>query len=71
MDQVNRLKLERKFENVKTEYGEISVKLGIKNGKVIQVAPEYESVRVVAEKKGVSLRVVYEAAQKAASNPGS
>lgn len=69
MDQMNRLKLERKFEDVKTEYGEISVKLGFKGGKVIQVAPEYESVRVAAEKKGVSLRVVYEAAQKAASNP--
>ena len=71
MDQVNRFNLERKFENVKTEHGEISVKLGLKNGKVIQVAPEYESVRKAAEKRGVSLRAVYEAAQKAASNPAS
>jgi len=71
MDQVNRLKLERKFENVKTEFGEVSVKLGLRNGKIIQVAPEYESVRVATEKTGASLRLVYEAAQKAASKTGS
>lgn len=67
MDQVNRLKLERKFEQVKTEFGEITVKLGLKGGKVIQVAPEYESVRAASEKSGASLRAIYEAARKAAS----
>ena len=63
MDQVSRLKLDRKFETVKTEYGEITVKLGLKDGKIIQVAPEYESVRVASEKTGASLRAVYQAAQ--------
>ncbi len=67
MDQVNRLKLDRKFEKVKTEFGEITVKLGLKGGKVIQVAPEYESVRAASEKSGASLRAIYEAARKAAS----
>lgn len=67
MDQVNRLKLDRKFEQVKTEFGEITVKLGLKGGKVIQVAPEYESVRAASEKSGASLRAIYEAARKAAS----
>lgn len=65
MDQVNRLKLDRKFEKVKTEYGEVTVKLGLKAGKVIQVAPEYESVRAASEKSGASLRAIYEAARQA------
>ncbi|HWB61086.1 MAG TPA: nickel pincer cofactor biosynthesis protein LarC [Chthoniobacteraceae bacterium] len=67
MNQVNRLKLERKFEKVKTEHGEITVKLGLKAGRIIQVAPEYESVRAASEKTGASLRTIYESARKAAS----
>ena len=67
MDQVSRLKLDRKFETVKTEFGEVTVKLGLKGGKVIQVAPEYESVRAASEKSGASLRAIFEAARKAAS----
>lgn len=66
-DRVNRLKLERKFEEVKTGFGQITVKLGMKDGKVIQVAPEYESVKAAAEKYGVALREVFEAARKAVS----
>lgn len=68
MDQVNRLKLGREFKTVKTEFGEVTVKLGLKAGKVIQVAPEYESVRAASEKSGASLRAVYEAARKAAQS---
>jgi uncharacterized protein (DUF111 family) len=67
MNKVNRLKLERKFQQVQTAFGEITVKLGVKAGKVIQTAPEYESVRSAAEKHGASLRAVYEAARQAAS----
>jgi uncharacterized protein (TIGR00299 family) protein len=67
MNRVDRLKLERKFETVKTEFGGITVKLGLKGGKVIQVAPEYESVRAASEKTGASLRAIYEAARKAVS----
>lgn len=67
MDQVSRFKLERKFETVKTPFGEITVKLGLRDGKVIQSAPEFESVRAAAEKHNVPVRAVYEAALKAAS----
>jgi len=64
MDQVNRFKLERKFKTVQTSYGEIIVKLGLKDGKIIQAAPEFESVRVASEKSGQPLRVIYEEAKK-------
>lgn len=65
MDQVSRLKLERKFKKVKTPFGEITVKLGMRDGETIQAAPEFESVRAAAEKHGVPLRTVQEAALKA------
>ena len=61
-EQVVRLKLERRFEKVTTEFGELTVKLGLKNGEVVQVSPEFESCRVLSEKSGRPLRVIYEAA---------
>lgn len=64
--EVRRLKLERKFEKVKTPHGEIIVKLGLKNGEVIQVAPEFESVRAAGEKSGSPLREIFDTARNAA-----
>ncbi|MEI8343170.1 MAG: LarC family nickel insertion protein, partial [Verrucomicrobiota bacterium] len=66
MDKVSRLKLERKSETVKTPHGEIIVKLGINKGAVIQISPEFESVRAASEKSGQPLRVVFDAARNAA-----
>jgi uncharacterized protein (DUF111 family) len=62
---VTRMKLERRFETVATEFGEVTVKLGLKEGALVQVAPEYESCRRVAEAAGRPLRDVYEAARRA------
>jgi pyridinium-3,5-bisthiocarboxylic acid mononucleotide nickel chelatase len=61
-DTVTRLKLERRFETVATEFGDVTVKLGLKAGAVVQVAPEFESCRSVAEKSGQPLRTIYDAA---------
>ncbi len=65
MEQVVRLKLDRQFEKVATEFGEVTVKLGLKGGAIVQVAPEFESCRQVSERAGVPLRTVYEAATMA------
>lgn len=62
IDEIMRLKLDRRFESVITEFGKVTVKLGLKNEKVVQVAPEYESCRAVAAQSGAALRDVYEAA---------
>ncbi|WP_237712488.1 nickel pincer cofactor biosynthesis protein LarC [Pedosphaera parvula] len=59
-----RRKLRREFVTVKTTYGEVTVKLGKLNGKVVQAAPEYESCKKLAEEQGISLKQVYEAALK-------
>jgi len=61
-EQIVRLKLERRFEKVQTEFGEVVVKLGLKNGQVVQASPEFESCRAVSEKSGQPLRAIYEAA---------
>ncbi|PYK65504.1 MAG: TIGR00299 family protein [Verrucomicrobia bacterium] len=62
-----RRKLKRELVKVKTQFGEVTVKVGKLNGKVVQVAPEFESCKKLAEQTGVALRKVYEAAIKAAN----
>jgi len=60
-----RRKLRREFTTVKTSFGEVTVKIGKLNGKVVQAAPEFESCRKVAEAAKVPVKEVYEAALKA------
>ena len=66
-----RLKLARRFETVRTEFGEVVVKLGLKGDAVVQVAPEFESCRAASERAGVALRAVYEAALRAFTPPAA
>jgi uncharacterized protein (TIGR00299 family) protein len=61
-----RRKLRRQFRVVHTPFGEVSVKFGLLDGKVVQTAPEYESCRKLAEEKSVPLKTIYEAALAAA-----
>ena len=65
MEKVARLKLERRFETVVTEFGEVTVKLGLKQGRVIQIAPEFESCRAASERTSQPLRAIYAAAERA------
>jgi uncharacterized protein (TIGR00299 family) protein len=62
-----RRKLQREMVTVKTTYGDVSVKLGKLNGKTVQASPEFESCKKLAEKAGVPLKDVYEAANQAMS----
>ncbi|MEO7166742.1 MAG: nickel pincer cofactor biosynthesis protein LarC [Chthoniobacterales bacterium] len=57
-----RYKLERRFEKVGTPFGEITLKLGLLKGEIVQVAPEFESCRAASERSGQPLRMVYQAA---------
>lgn len=60
-----RRKLAREFSAVQTPFGEVAVKLGKLDGKVVQAAPEFESCRKVAEQAKVPLKQIYEAANRA------
>ncbi|PYK97130.1 MAG: nickel pincer cofactor biosynthesis protein LarC [Verrucomicrobia bacterium] len=57
-----RRKLKRELMKVKTEFGEVTVKVGKLNGKIVQVAPEFESCKKLAEQTGVVLKMIYETA---------
>jgi uncharacterized protein (DUF111 family) len=67
IDRVQRLKLARRMTTISTEFGEISIKLGLKGNQVIQACPEFESVKAAAERTGQPFRIVYEAAARAAA----
>jgi uncharacterized protein (TIGR00299 family) protein len=61
-----RRKLRREFTRVKTPLGEMTVKIGRLNGKVVQSAPEFESCKKLALRAKIPLKRIYEAALKAA-----
>ncbi|MCO6399748.1 MAG: nickel pincer cofactor biosynthesis protein LarC [Verrucomicrobia bacterium] len=59
--------LARRFEAVATPYGEVRIKIGEWKGADVVRAPELEDCVLRAQERGVSVRAVYEAAQRAAS----
>ncbi len=60
-----RRKLAREFVTVKTQFGDVTVKIGKLDGRVMQAAPEYESCKKLADQAKVSLKEVYDAALRA------
>jgi uncharacterized protein (TIGR00299 family) protein len=67
---LERRKLRRHSTTVRTPYGDISVKLGMLDGKVVQAAPEFESCRTLALQCKVPLAEIYRAAERAAAGSG-
>jgi uncharacterized protein (TIGR00299 family) protein len=57
-----RRKLAREWMTVSTPHGQVEVKLGRLDGRIVQAAPEFESCKRVAEQAKVPLKQVYEAA---------
>lgn len=57
--QLEKAMLDRRFEKLKTKYGEIQIKLGYLNGKLIKVTPEYEDCKIMAKKKKIPLIKVF------------
>jgi uncharacterized protein (DUF111 family) len=60
-----RRKLRREFTTVRTAHGEVTVKLGRLDGKLLQAAPEFESCKKLAEQAKVSLKEIYQSALEA------
>jgi pyridinium-3,5-bisthiocarboxylic acid mononucleotide nickel chelatase len=61
-----RRKLRREIVSVKIAAGEVAVKLGKLDGRIVQIAPEFESCRKLAESSGRPLKEIYEEAVQAA-----
>jgi pyridinium-3,5-bisthiocarboxylic acid mononucleotide nickel chelatase len=60
-----RRKLRREFVLVRTSFGDVNIKIGKLDGRVLQAAPEYESCRKLAEKEKTPLKQIYAAAMTA------
>jgi pyridinium-3,5-bisthiocarboxylic acid mononucleotide nickel chelatase len=57
---ISKIMLKREIVKVKTKYGDVSVKKGYLNGRMIKAKPEYEDCRKLAKDNGVSIQGVYE-----------
>ena len=57
-----RICLDRRWEEVATEFGTIRIKIGERGGSVITAAPEYEDCKRAAREHGVAIRRVYDSA---------
>jgi uncharacterized protein (TIGR00299 family) protein len=62
---VQRSKLSRSFETVRTEVGDIRIKVGRRAGEVVRVSPEYEDCRLATERTHRPLIEVMELARQA------
>lgn len=60
-----RRKLAREFVAVQTQFGEVTMKIGKLDGKILQAAPEFESCKRLAAETHVPLKQIYAAANKA------
>lgn len=63
---LERRKLRREIVILKTRFGQVAVKVGRLNGKIVQASPEYEACRALSEQKGESALAIYREAQAAA-----
>ena len=59
-NKLSRQVLERKEIKIKTKYGNVSVKLGYYNGKLLKYSPEYEECKVIAENFKMPIKSVYD-----------
>lgn len=57
---LNKAMLDRSFDKIKTKYGDIQIKLGYLNGKLIKVTPEYEDCKIMANKENIPIKKVFD-----------
>ncbi|MDP2688902.1 MAG: nickel pincer cofactor biosynthesis protein LarC [Deltaproteobacteria bacterium] len=67
---VQRRCLERKTEKVKTPYGAVRIKVSMKDGRAVNIQPEYEDCKEAALRKKAPLKMVMDAARAAFENKG-
>jgi len=60
----SRQTLARRWESVRTEWGEVRIKIASMNGTVTNYAPEYEDCRRIAEQHHVPLKMVMQEAAR-------
>ena len=59
---VERITLDRRFQTVTTPWGEVTIKIASRGGRVLQASPEFEEAKALALQHGVAVARVLEAA---------
>lgn len=59
-EKIKRYSVDRKLKTVMLPYGEVKVKTGILKGKEINISPEFESCKKLAEATGRTLKEIYQ-----------
>lgn len=54
--------LEREFRPVETPYGTVIIKISLRDGHIVNFAPEFEDCRRIASERGIALKEVHAAA---------
>ena len=62
--ETKRMKLCIEKRRVKTKYGDVTVKIGIRKNQIMTVSPEYEECKKIATENGIPLKDVYELAKR-------
>jgi uncharacterized protein (TIGR00299 family) protein len=62
MRQETRRVMQRRFETVSTQWGDVRVKMGYLDGQLANCAPEFEDCRHIAQEHGVPLKTVMQEA---------
>ncbi|HLN14218.1 MAG TPA: nickel pincer cofactor biosynthesis protein LarC [bacterium] len=65
--EVARYAMERRIVHVETEFGSVPVKVASDGTGIVNMAPEFDACRALAERHGVPLKQVMAAAQRAAA----
>jgi hypothetical protein len=63
-----RLKLDRFWREVETQYGVIPVKCGVLDGRIVQATPEYDACQRLAHEHQIPVRLVYTNAMQLAAS---
>lgn len=56
---LDRTVLEREVEIVKTSWGLVKIKIGILDGTIMQISPEYKDCKEISEKRNISVMEIY------------
>ncbi len=56
----SRKTLDRKVDEVETEWGRVRIKVGMINGKISNVAPEYDDCKTIANEHGLPIKEIYQ-----------
>jgi len=56
---LTRTVLNREFRSVETPWGSCRIKVGLRNGELLNQAPEFEDCKKLAQKAGVPIKTVY------------